>query len=48
MDHSKDEAKTVKAVLLDFYESILPTPSDFELAREYRNRFLHTDELREW
>ena len=38
----------VKAVLLDFYESILPVASSFELPREYRNRFLHTRELREW
>ena len=48
MDHSREEAKTVKAVLVDFYESILPNPSEFELPREYRNRFLHTTELREW
>ncbi|GFO26810.1 N-acetylglucosamine-1-phosphotransferase subunits alpha/beta-like, partial [Plakobranchus ocellatus] len=48
IEHSKEEAKTVKAVLQDFYESMFPKPSQFELAREYRNRFLHMDQLREW
>ena len=37
-----------KAVLQDFYESLFPIPSSFELPREYRNRFLHIQELREW
>ncbi|XP_038060985.1 N-acetylglucosamine-1-phosphotransferase subunits alpha/beta-like [Patiria miniata] len=27
---------------------IFPIVSQFELPREYRNRFLHVDELREW
>uniref|UniRef100_A0A2C9K5A8 N-acetylglucosamine-1-phosphotransferase subunits alpha/beta n=1 Tax=Biomphalaria glabrata TaxID=6526 RepID=A0A2C9K5A8_BIOGL len=48
IDHSRDEAKTVKAILQDFYESLLPIPSQFELPRDYRNRFLHMRELREW
>ena len=38
----------VKAVIVDFYEALFPNPSSFELPREYRNRFLHVDELREW
>jgi UDP-N-acetylglucosamine-lysosomal-enzyme len=38
----------VQAILQDFYESLLPIPSEFELPREYRNRFTHMDELREW
>ncbi|KAH9518792.1 hypothetical protein Btru_006280 [Bulinus truncatus] len=48
IDHSREEAKTVKAILQDFYESLLPIPSQFELPRDYRNRFLHMSELREW
>ena len=38
----------VKAILQDFYESLFPLQSQFELPREYRNRFTHIDELREW
>lgn len=48
IDHTQDQAKTVKAILQDFYESLFPLQSQFELPREYRNRFTHIDELREW
>uniref|UniRef100_A0A671KAW7 N-acetylglucosamine-1-phosphotransferase subunits alpha/beta n=1 Tax=Sinocyclocheilus anshuiensis TaxID=1608454 RepID=A0A671KAW7_9TELE len=48
IDHSHKDANTVKAVLRDFYESMFPLPSQFELPREYRNRFLHVTELQEW
>ncbi|RXM30188.1 N-acetylglucosamine-1-phosphotransferase subunits alpha/beta [Acipenser ruthenus] len=48
IDHSHKDAPTVKAVLRDFYESMFPIPSQFELPREYRNRFLHMQELQEW
>ncbi|XP_069376510.1 N-acetylglucosamine-1-phosphotransferase subunits alpha/beta isoform X1 [Paralichthys olivaceus] len=48
IDHSHKDAATVKAVLRDFYESMFPLASQFELPREYRNRFLHMDELQEW
>ncbi|KAK9400033.1 N-acetylglucosamine-1-phosphotransferase subunits alpha/beta [Crotalus adamanteus] len=48
IDHKHKDAQTVKAVLRDFYESMFPIPSQFELPREYRNRFLHTQELQEW
>ncbi|TSK13552.1 N-acetylglucosamine-1-phosphotransferase subunits alpha/beta [Bagarius yarrelli] len=48
IDHSHKDASTVKAVLRDFYESMFPLPSQFELPREYRNRFLHMSELQEW
>uniref|UniRef100_G1KST6 N-acetylglucosamine-1-phosphotransferase subunits alpha/beta n=1 Tax=Anolis carolinensis TaxID=28377 RepID=G1KST6_ANOCA len=48
IDHNHKDAQTVKAVLRDFYESMFPIPSQFELPREYRNRFLHTQELQEW
>ncbi|XP_077565741.1 N-acetylglucosamine-1-phosphotransferase subunits alpha/beta [Stigmatopora nigra] len=48
IDHAHKDAATVKAVLRDFYDSMFPLPSQFELPREYRNRFLHLDELQEW
>ncbi|KAM5336083.1 N-acetylglucosamine-1-phosphotransferase subunits alpha/beta isoform 2-T2 [Glossophaga mutica] len=48
IDHNHKDAQTVKAVLRDFYESMFPVPSQFELPREYRNRFLHMHELQEW
>ncbi|XP_034019072.1 N-acetylglucosamine-1-phosphotransferase subunits alpha/beta [Thalassophryne amazonica] len=48
IDHSHKDAVTVKAVLRDFYESMFPLPSQFELPREYRNRFLHMEELQQW
>ncbi|XP_030071271.1 N-acetylglucosamine-1-phosphotransferase subunits alpha/beta isoform X2 [Microcaecilia unicolor] len=48
IDHGHKDAQTVKAVLRDFYESMFPIPSQFELPREYRNRFLHMHELQEW
>ncbi|CAL8318384.1 unnamed protein product [Lota lota] len=48
IDHGHKDASTVKAVLRDFYESMFPLASQFELPREYRNRFLHIDELQEW
>ena len=37
-----------KLILLDFYESLFPIPSQFELPPEYRNRFLHVDDLNKW
>ncbi|XP_078075653.1 N-acetylglucosamine-1-phosphotransferase subunits alpha/beta isoform X2 [Mustelus asterias] len=48
IDHNHKDGATVKAVLRDFYESLFPVPSQFELPREYRNRFLHMHELRDW
>ncbi|XP_056430538.1 N-acetylglucosamine-1-phosphotransferase subunits alpha/beta [Hyla sarda] len=48
INHNHKDAQTVKAVLRDFYESMFPIPSQFELPKEYRNRFLHVHELQEW
>ncbi|XP_045176047.2 N-acetylglucosamine-1-phosphotransferase subunits alpha/beta-like isoform X2 [Mercenaria mercenaria] len=48
IDHSLEQSRTVKAILADFYESLFPLQSQFELPRDYRNRFTHIDELREW
>jgi UDP-N-acetylglucosamine-lysosomal-enzyme len=47
IDHSQD-ATIVRALLVDFYESFFPTPSQFELPSDYRNRYLYIDELRDW
>ena len=33
------------SVLVDFYESMLPVPSSFELPPQYRNKFTHVSEL---
>ena len=48
IDHSKKDAELIKALLVDFYESLFPTPSQFELPQEYRNRFLSVSELNEF
>ena len=37
-----------KMVLLDFYQSFYPLPSQFELLPQYRNRFMYVSELEEW
>lgn len=48
IDHSKSGADLSKLILVDFYESLFPHPSQFEIPGNYRNRFLHLHELREW
>lgn len=48
IDHSKKDAELIKALLVDFYESLFPIPSQFELPRDYRNRFLYVSELNEF
>lgn len=48
ISHGKKDAELIKALLVDFYESLFPIPSQFELPSEYRNRFLHVSELQEW
>ena len=48
IDHSRDDAMQVRRVLMDFYESMFPLPSQFELKPNLRNRFLYKHELDEW
>ncbi|KAK9503928.1 hypothetical protein O3M35_010385 [Rhynocoris fuscipes] len=43
-----EDNELAKAVLLDFYHSLYPEPSQFELNPDYRNRFLYYDELINW
>ncbi|XP_015117764.1 N-acetylglucosamine-1-phosphotransferase subunits alpha/beta [Diachasma alloeum] len=44
----KSENEVVRALLSDFYRSIYPLKSSFELPSQYRNRFSHRDDLYEW
>ena len=48
IDHDRADAKQVRKVLKEFYESMFPMPSQFELKSNLRNRFLHKHELDEW
>ena len=48
IDHGTKEADVIKALLVDFYESLFPVPSQFELGRKYKNKFLYIDELRDY
>lgn len=43
-----EENELVKAILYDFYSSLFPNPSKFELSPEYRNRFVYKKDLEEW
>ncbi|KAL1132297.1 hypothetical protein AAG570_010254 [Ranatra chinensis] len=43
-----NQYEVARAILLDFYYSMLPHPSQFELDPEYRNRFLYYDDLMSW
>jgi len=45
MNHSDPASKEVVAVLKEFYESLLPQPSAFELPSGVRNTYLYMDEL---
>lgn len=42
------ENEIVRALLNDFYRSLYPLRSTFELSAQYRNRFSHKHELLEW
>lgn len=42
------ENEMVYALLNDFYRSLYPLRSSFELLPQYRNRFSHKHELYEW
>eukprot|EP00117_Sycon_ciliatum_P012243 scpid10762/ scgid2510/ N-acetylglucosamine-1-phosphotransferase subunits alpha/beta; GlcNAc-1-phosphotransferase subunits alpha/beta; Stealth protein GNPTAB; UDP-N-acetylglucosamine-1-phosphotransferase subunits alpha/beta; N-acetylglucosamine-1-phosphotransferase subunit alpha; N-acetylglucosamine-1-phosphotransferase subunit beta len=48
IDHRKEEALVIKAMIREFYEAMFPKPSQFELPSTIQNRFLHVDELRAW
>ena len=44
----KNEARTVRSVLKDFYSSLFPIPSKYELANDMQNKFLYQDDILEW
>lgn len=46
--HDTVNASVVKGILVDFYESLFPLPSQFELPDNMRNQFLYVDELNSW
>ncbi|KAL7290119.1 hypothetical protein TKK_0015840 [Trichogramma kaykai] len=49
LDPSKQsDNEVVRALLNDFYRSLYPKRSSFELPLQYRNRFTHRHELFEW
>lgn len=45
MNHTDPSVKDVLAVIKDFYDSLYPLPSSFELPPGVENPFLHVDEL---
>jgi len=47
VEKNSDEA-LILAVLQDFYISLFPKKSIFELPDNYRNRFLYIEEYRAW
>lgn len=48
IEHAKGNSTLVKSLLVDFYESLFPLPSQFELRNNLRNRFLYVDDLKAW
>jgi len=48
IDHRKKSASKVVEALSNFYTSLFPVHSQFELPQGLRNRFLHVKELRAW
>ena len=48
LDHSREDAKIIRSILKDFYESLFPIPSQFELPPDYKNRFLYKHEMDSW
>ncbi|KAL1502705.1 hypothetical protein ABEB36_007812 [Hypothenemus hampei] len=47
-DWKVNENDLIRAILYDFYLSLFPHPSQFELPENSRNRFLHISTLNEW
>lgn len=45
LDHNNQQVKNIRIVLKDFYESLFPEQSQFELPTSLRNKFLTTEHL---
>ncbi|CAG9768062.1 unnamed protein product [Ceutorhynchus assimilis] len=43
-----NENELIRAILYDFYLSMFPNPSKFELPEHARNRFLYVNDLNDW
>lgn len=43
-----EDNERVQMFLWDFYESILPVPSQFELPMEFQNKFTRLNDIRQW
>ena len=48
IDHTDPQSKLIRTILKDFLEYLFPVPSQFELPRNFRNKFLTTSELEKW
>eukprot|EP00042_Codosiga_hollandica_P052484 m.666937 g.666937 ORF g.666937 m.666937 type:complete len:1519 (-) comp58506_c0_seq6:3156-7712(-) len=48
IDHKSSEARDIVSVIRDFYHTLLPTRSQFELPPFHANAFTHMDDLRAW
>lgn len=49
LDYTKtSENEVINSLLYDFYLSFFPFRSKYELPKEYRNKFLHMNDLDEW
>ena len=48
IDHSVPSSLIVKSLIREFYISIFPIPSPFELPHHYQNRFTYFDEFLLW
>lgn len=47
-EDNPEENQLISALLEDFYLSLFPVRSQFELENNYRNRFQHYDDYRAW
>ncbi|KAI6658944.1 N-acetylglucosamine-1-phosphotransferase subunits alpha/beta-like isoform X1 [Oopsacas minuta] len=48
IDHNTASASVVKSLIREFYLSLFPIPTPFELPSHYRNRFGYIDEYTKW
>ncbi len=48
IDHGNPQAKIIRTILRDFYESMFPKQSQFELSEDLKNRFLKIEDLNSW
>lgn len=44
----EEDNQLIRAVLIDFFHSLFPKPSQFELPVDYRNRYLYYEDFVVW